>query len=115
MTFLVRYVAHKSLDIRSQLLKLIDLDARDCSAEKLFHAFQSELYKLKIPFSNIIALSCDNASVMMGKHLSFKTQLEKKCKNVLTLSCPCYFAALVAHAACAEIPEFCEDFLRKNC
>jgi len=57
MTFLARYVDHKSLDIRSQLLKLIDFDARDCSAEKLFHAFQSEMYKLKIPFSNIIALS----------------------------------------------------------
>jgi len=109
MIFLVRYVDHKSLDIRSQLLKLID--ARDCNAEKLFHAFQFEMYKLKIPFLNIIALLCDNASVMIGKHLSFKTQLEKKCKNVLTLSC--HFAALVAHAACAKIPEFCEEFLRK--
>jgi len=39
MTFLVRYIDHESLDVRSQLLKLIHLDARDCSAEKLFNAF----------------------------------------------------------------------------
>jgi len=79
MTFLVRYIDHKSLDVRSQLLKLIHLDARDCSPEKLFNAFQSEMYKLQIPYLNIAALSCDNVSVM-GKYSSFKTKLEKNGK-----------------------------------
>ncbi|EZA53842.1 hypothetical protein X777_06646, partial [Ooceraea biroi] len=70
MTFFVRYVDSESLDVRSQLVKLIDIDARDCSAEKLFNAFQSEMYKFQIPFTNILSLSCDNASVT-GKHVSF--------------------------------------------
>lgn len=113
MTFLVRYVDLETLDIRSQLVKLIDIDARDCSAEKLFNAFEFEMYKLQIPFLNIIALSCDNASVMTGKHLSFKKKLELKCKNLLTFSCPCHSAALAAHAACAKMPDFCEEFLKK--
>lgn len=67
MTFLVRYVDLETLDIRSQLIKLIDIDAKDCSAEKFFNAFEFEITKLQIPFLNIIALSCDNASVMIGK------------------------------------------------
>jgi len=113
MTFLVRYVDPETLDIRSQLVKLIDIDAKDCSAEKLFNAFEYEMYKLQIPFLNIIALSCDNASVMIGKYLSFKTKLESKCKYLLSFSCPCHSAALAAHAACVKIPNSCEEFLRK--
>lgn len=113
MTFLVRYVDPETLNIRSQLVKLINIDAKDCSAEKLFNAFEYEMYKLQIPSSNIIALSCDNAPIMTGKHLSFQTKLESKCKHLLTFSCPCHSAALAAHAVCAKIPVFCEEFLRK--
>lgn len=102
MTFLVRYVDFETLNIRSQLVKL-DIDARDCSAEKLFNAFQSEMYKIQIPFLNILVISCDNASVMIGKHLSYKKKLKEKCKNLLTFLCPCHSAALAAHAACAKI------------
>ncbi|KAL6420215.1 hypothetical protein ACFW04_011775 [Cataglyphis niger] len=54
-------------------------------AEKLFNAFKIEMWKLNIPFVNIVALSCDNASVMVGKHLSFKKKLEEFCKNLITL------------------------------
>lgn len=113
MTFHVRYVDPKTLDIRSQLVKLIDIDAKDSSADKLFQAFKNEMWKLQIPFLNIIALSCDNASVMIGKHMSFKKKLEHMCKNVLTLSCPCHSAALITHSACAKIPEYCEEFVKK--
>ncbi|EZA46423.1 hypothetical protein X777_00172, partial [Ooceraea biroi] len=42
-----------------------------------------------------------------------KKKLEEKCKTLLTFTCPCHSAALVAHAACAAIPPFCEEFLRK--
>lgn len=113
MTFHVRYVDSETLEVHSQLVKLIDIDAADCSAEKLFNAFKQEMLKLEIPFENIIALSCDNASVMTGKHLSFKKKLEEMCKNLLTLSCPCHSAALVAHAACAKLPQVCDEFLKK--
>jgi len=113
MTFLVRYVNPETLDISSQLVKLIDIDAKDCSAEKLFDAFKCEMWKLKIPFSNIVALSCDNASVMTGKYSSFKTKLEKFCKNLLTFPCPCHASALIANAACSKIPDYCEEFVKK--
>jgi len=45
MTFLVRYVDPETLDFRSQLVKLIEIDAKDCSVEKLFNVFEYEMYK----------------------------------------------------------------------
>ncbi|XP_070526379.1 protein FAM200A-like [Cardiocondyla obscurior] len=113
MTFHIRYVDPETLNIQSQLVKLINLDAKDCSAKKLFNAFKTEMWKLKIPFQNIVALSCDNAAVMKGKNLSFKTQLEKINSKVLTLSCPCHSIALVANAACDKISHVYEDFIKK--
>jgi len=70
MTFLVKYVDAETLDVRTQLVKLIDIDAKDSSAEKLFNALKCEMCKLMILFKNIVALSCDNASVMTGKQKS---------------------------------------------
>jgi len=61
MTFLVRFVDPETLDIRTQLIKLINI-AKNSSAEKLFNALKCEIWKLSIPFGNIVALSCDNAS-----------------------------------------------------
>ncbi|KAK0074971.1 hypothetical protein PV326_012021, partial [Microctonus aethiopoides] len=39
MTFLVRYIDELTLDVRTQLIKLINLDAKDCGADKLFNCF----------------------------------------------------------------------------
>lgn len=69
LTFHVRYVDTAILKVQAQLLKIININAADCSAKKLFDTFKNEMYKHEIPFHNIISLSCDNASVMTGKHL----------------------------------------------
>ncbi|KAL6421413.1 hypothetical protein ACFW04_014198 [Cataglyphis niger] len=109
--------------VRSQLVKLIDIDAKDCSAEKLFNVF--EITKFQIPFLNIVVLSCDNASVMTGKHLSFKKKLKSKCKSLLIFSCLCHS---VSCTRCIKIAsyinsspkrlsifnEFCECFQDTN-
>jgi len=50
---------------------------------------------------------------MTGKYESFKTKLQKYCKNLTTMRCPCHASALVANAACKAIPEACEELLRK--
>jgi hypothetical protein len=66
---------------------------------------------MEIPFSNIIALSCDNVPVIIKKYTSFKRKLEKTCKHLLTF--PCHSVALIAHSARTTIPKYCEEFLRK--
>lgn len=112
MTIFVRYICPETLDVRSQLVKLISINITDCNSENLFNIFQSEIDKLQIPFSNILALTCNNTSVMTGKHLSFKKRLEEKCKDLLTFPCPCHAVALIALTACTKIP-LCEQFLKK--
>ncbi|KYN28022.1 hypothetical protein ALC57_02571, partial [Trachymyrmex cornetzi] len=74
---------------------------------------RAEMWKKQISFSNILALSCDNTSVMTGKYESFKIKLQKHCKSLITMPCPCHASALVANAACSAIPEACEELLRK--
>ncbi|EFN66903.1 hypothetical protein EAG_05233, partial [Camponotus floridanus] len=65
------------------------------------------------PFVNIIALSCDNASVMTGKHLSFKKKSRIKMQKFINMfinnlfACPCHSTALVAHIACAKMQYVC--------
>jgi hypothetical protein len=113
MTFLVRYIHLETLKVCLKLAKLIDIDIKEATAEKLFYIFKCEMLKLQIPFSNIVALSCDNASVMTGKNLSFKKKLQEICNNLLTFSCPCHSAALVANIASRQIPNYCEDFVKK--
>ncbi|KYN05168.1 PREDICTED: uncharacterized protein LOC108771904 [Cyphomyrmex costatus] len=113
LTFLVRYVDPETLDIRSQLVKLIDIDTTDSNAEKLFLVFKCEMWRLQILFLNIVALSCDSASTMTGKHLLFKKKLEEECPHLLTFSCPCYATLLITNAACDEIPMACEEFVTK--
>ncbi|EZA56783.1 SCAN domain-containing protein [Ooceraea biroi] len=110
MTFFVRYIDPETLNI---LVKLMNIDAKDCSATKLFNAFRNDLWTLQIPFTNIIALSCDNASVMTEKHLSFQSKLKEMCKHLQTFPCPCHSAALAAHAACTKIPSYCEEFMKR--
>lgn len=113
MAFVVRYVDPLTLDTCSQLIKLIDIDAKTCCAKNLFGSFNSEMDRLGISFSNIIALSCDNASIMLGNQNSFKKKLENKCKNLLTINCPCHSSALIAQAACLKIPVKCDIFVKK--
>lgn len=112
MIFIVRYVDPETLDIHLQLVKLINIDDQDSSAEKLSQVFKDEMRKLQIPITNIAALSCDNESVMTGKQLLLKKMLEDESHRLLAFSCPCHAAALAAHAACTKIPACCEEFLK---
>ena len=43
MTFLVRYADSKTNDVKTELVKMIEVDAKDSSAEKLIQAFQAEI------------------------------------------------------------------------
>ena len=65
MTAICRYVEPDTLNVKKQLLKLIELDPSDTCAKKLFNAFKSELDVAQLNILNLISLACDNASVMV--------------------------------------------------
>ncbi|KAG0425991.1 hypothetical protein HPB47_026870 [Ixodes persulcatus] len=79
---LVKVVFHDSAiakeeqdQVITQLLEVIPLDARSCSSESLASAVEKCLSEKKVPLTNIIALACDNASVMVGERNSLMTRL----------------------------------------
>ena len=61
---------------------------------------------------NVIGLTCDNASVMIGRFSSFCSKLETRCPSLITVNCICHSAALVSSKACSEIPSYIEKFIR---
>lgn len=62
----VKYI-NKNGKLCDRLLEILTIDAKDCSAEKLFTACKNSLNSMEIPLKNIIGFASDNASVMIGK------------------------------------------------
>lgn len=112
MCVLVKYLSPIDGRVKTQLLELIPLDAKDCSAENLFIALESMLKEKDIPITNIIGMACDNASVMVGSHNSVITRLRNVVPNFIVLNCICHSSALVASKACEKLPRTCEELIR---
>ena len=76
MALHTQYIEKATMDGRTQPLSLLLLDATDTIGERLFIEMQQYLTKFRIPFGNILALSTDNADVMVSNKNSFFTRLE---------------------------------------
>ncbi|XP_033223934.1 uncharacterized protein LOC117177389 [Belonocnema kinseyi] len=110
LTFLVRYVDPETLDGKTALSKLLELDASKLDALGIFGQFKHYMLKHSIPFANILAMACDNASVMLGDRLSFKALLLKENPNVIIILCICHSLALVAKHSCEKtMPSIVEE------
>ena len=101
---MVRYIEPVSLHLRVELLQLVNLDASECSATKIFGAFETALEQKKIPLSNIIGVACDNATVMTGSKSSFKTKLLEKTPRLITMPCISHSSDIAAENSCSKFP-----------
>jgi len=86
-------------------------DATDCSAEKLYSAFENYFKNNEIPLNNIVGIACDNASVMIGTHNFFISRLKKEVPALIILKCICDSSALIASKACSKLPDLCKNLL----
>ena len=82
---------------------MINVDASDCSAQKLFESFRNALWRKQIPLTNIVGLFCDNTNVMVVQFNSFYTRLKAASPNLILCQCICHYSALIASAACKHI------------
>ncbi|KAL6417550.1 hypothetical protein ACFW04_013622 [Cataglyphis niger] len=112
LSLMMRYMEPRTLYIRCELLQMIHLDATDCSDNKIFQSFENKLLKKNISLRLIVRLSCDNASVMIGKTSSFKSKLMEKSPNLITFLCASHSSALTAKEACETIPKDSEHFIK---
>ncbi|EFN81231.1 hypothetical protein EAI_00132, partial [Harpegnathos saltator] len=65
LCILVKYFSIQSNKVVTELLELVSLDATDCSAEKLYSAFEQCFNSKEIPICNIVEMASDNAAVMI--------------------------------------------------
>lgn len=111
LCLLVRYPKPNG-KIVTTLLELIHVDALDGCAQKLYDEFKSTMQKRNLSLDNLLGLACDGANVMVGKHNSFFTLLNKDVPHLLLLKCVCHSAALVASKACSVLPPELEEMIR---
>lgn len=96
MCTLARYVSPINGLIRTELLELISLDARNCSAVHIYDAFKNCLISKNLPLSNIVGLASDGANVMVGRTNSFYSHLKNDVPSVILMQCICHSSALIA-------------------
>lgn len=111
LCILVKYVSLENKKCVTQLFELVSLNATDCSADKLYAAFEKSFKSKDIPLSNIVGIACDNASVMTGVRNSFVSNLKKEVPGLVVLRCICHSSALIASKACTKLPDSCENVL----
>ena len=112
LSLLARYIDPETLKANCVLLQMINVDASDCSAEKVFESFRNALWKKQIALSNIVGLSCDNTNAMVGKFNSLQSRLKAASPNLILCQCVCHYSALDASAACVHIPQFLDETMK---
>ncbi|KAK3916901.1 Zinc finger protein 862 [Frankliniella fusca] len=99
-----KYIDPKTNASRLDLLKLVELDPKDCSAAKLFEAFTNCLEQNSIPIIKFVGLACDNTNAMVGQHNSFYSRLKAVCPWLVLSNCMCHNSHLAASKACQKLP-----------
>ena len=112
LCILVRYCCPNTGQLKTELLELIEVDAKLTSAAKLYDHFCRALSEKNIPIKNIIGYASDRANVMMGDNNSFKSRLLKDTNALVVIKCICHSSAIVANKACKQLPRTPEDLIR---
>jgi len=112
MCILVQFFSPEEKIVKTQLLELAALDAKNCSANMLFQKFKDILNSKDIPITNIVGMASDNASVMTGCNNLFFSRLQLETSGVVLLNCICHSSAIIASRACEKLPDSCENLVR---
>lgn len=112
LCILVRYVCPKSGVLKTDLLRMLKIQATDTTAENVYCQFKGYITQNKIPLNNIIGLATDGANVMLGRHNSFMSRLQAEVVVLVVLKCICHTASIIASKACNVLPAAPEELLR---
>ncbi|KAE8738529.1 hypothetical protein FOCC_FOCC015983 [Frankliniella occidentalis] len=92
--------------------QLLELDAKDCSAESLYEAFKACLDEHGIPVKNCIGMASDNSNTMVGRNTSFWTRLRTDAPCAVLINCICHSAHLVATHGCIKSSSNCKKLMQ---
>lgn len=96
--------------IVSVLLEIKELN-KSASGENIFGVLDDALKVHKIPWKNCVSFSCDNASVMTGRHKGVASYIHKVNSSVYINGCVCHLMHLAADKAAATLSYCIEDLL----
>ncbi|KAE8745970.1 hypothetical protein FOCC_FOCC007332 [Frankliniella occidentalis] len=114
MCVLTKYVSPNTGRVCTPLLEMIELDAKDCSAENMYGKFKNVLCEqYEVPITNCIGMGTDHASVMIGQHNSFYSRLKADSPALVLMDCICHSSHLAAAAACKRLPAFVTTNIRR--
>ncbi|KAG0422384.1 hypothetical protein HPB47_001785 [Ixodes persulcatus] len=110
-------LSFKAIDHLGELAKVVFHDSAIAKGSQLRQLWRNAcLRKRSRPLTNIIALACDNASVMVGERNSLMTRLlEKADESFITIRCICHSLHIAASKAALKLPRNAEDLLRNLC
>ena len=100
LCFLIRYVHGE--EVYTDLLDLIRIT--ECSAEDLYKCFLYSLKKHNLSLNNIIGVSIDNPTVMLGRQNAFISYLLKDNEEMSVFPWICYSLYFVACDASSYLP-----------
>ncbi|KAG0436554.1 hypothetical protein HPB47_017886 [Ixodes persulcatus] len=107
-------LSFKAMDHLGELAKVVFHDSAIAKGS-LASAVEKCLSEKKVPLTNIIALACDNASVMVGERNSLMTRLREKADDsFITIRCICHSLHIAASKAALKLPRNVEDLLRNE-
>ncbi|KAG0421420.1 hypothetical protein HPB47_002680 [Ixodes persulcatus] len=107
-------LSFKAMDHMGELVKMVFPDSK-IAEQSLATAVEQCLSHMEIPMKNIIALACDNASVMVAEHNSLMTRLRANAdRSFVTIRCICHSLHIVASKAAMKLPRNLEDLLKNE-
>ncbi|KAK3933093.1 LOW QUALITY PROTEIN: Protein FAM200B [Frankliniella fusca] len=103
MCLLTKYVSPSTGLVCTPLLEMIELDAKDCTAEAIYQKFKEKLCEQhQIPVTNCIGLGG------VTTHL-----LKNDSPSSVLMDCICHSSHIAASAACKKLPSFISTRIRR--
>jgi len=108
---LIKYVSPVIKKCVIEILELLQLDTTDCSAEKLYSAFEKcfKDKKISLNYKQYYSNSLQQR-VMIGTYDSFISRLKRKIPILIILKWYASFA-LIASKACSKLSDSCKNLL----
>ena len=99
----VRTVNPDTEEVRSDALSVPAIEG-SASRENIFRLVESELTAHGIPWSNCLALGCDNANVMVGKESGLYGRMLKEHPQLYLSGCVCHLIHIAAEHGAGCFP-----------
>lgn len=99
----VRTVNPETREVRSDVLSVPTLEG-PATGENIFRLIEKELVTHNIPWSNCLALGCDNANVMVGRKKGVYAYMLEAHKNIYLSGCICHLIHISAAHGAACLP-----------